>query len=107
MSLESELTQGQQASLLLQSPLDQTILQHPLLQEVISNRIQQLTHAWMESPQRDSDGRERLYLLISAWKTLQGDLQSVVDTGRLAEFELERKRTLSERARDALDAWRE
>ena len=107
MSLESELTQGQQAKLLLQSPLDQTILQHPLLQEVISNRIQQLTQAWMESPQRDSEGRERLYLLISAWKTLQGDLQSVVDTGRLAEFELERKRTLSERARDALDAWRE
>lgn len=107
MSLESELTQGQQAGLLLQSPLDQTILQHPLLQEVISNRIQQLTNAWMESPQRDSEGRERLYLLISAWKTLQGDLQSVVDTGRLAEFELERKRTLSERARDALDAWRE
>lgn len=57
---------------------------------------------WEESPARDTEGREKLWLMLSLLKKLEATLKTTIETGTLAKLELEHKRTLSERVRDAM-----
>lgn len=59
----------------------------------------ELTEQWMKSPARDQEGREKLWLMLKMADKLESTLRQTIDTGKLAKVELERQRTLAERAR--------
>jgi len=44
---------------------------------------------WETSPARDTDGRERLWLMQSLLLKLQATLQSTMDSGKLAQVEID------------------
>lgn len=60
---------------------------------------------WKQSPARDLEGREKLWQLLSLLQKLQATLQSTLETGKLAKLELEHKRSLAERLKDAASAF--
>ena len=64
------------------------LLAHPLLQEAFELIEQEYTHEWQNSPARDQDGRERLWLMLRLLKRLKGQLEQVVSTGEMAKATL-------------------
>ena len=66
---------------------------------------QEILTQWKQSPARDGEGREKLWQLLSLLNKLQATLQATLDTGKLASLELQHKRSLAERGRDAMSAF--
>ena len=62
--------------------------------------------AWKSSPIRDAEGQTYLRLMMKCLTDLQGHIKDVAETGKMAEVQLNYERTLSERARDAVTAFR-
>ena len=62
----------------------------------------ELTTQWLNSPARDAEGREKLYLMVKLLSKVKINLESLVTSGKMAEIE---RRTLTQRARDSLSAW--
>lgn len=60
----------------------------------------EITEQWLHSPSRDVEGREKLYLMIGLTQKLKGILVSTLETGKLAEVELNHQRTLADRAKE-------
>tara|TARA_R100000995_G_scaffold48357_1_gene23152 strand:+ start:6460 stop:6720 length:261 start_codon:yes stop_codon:yes gene_type:complete len=69
----------------------QAILKDPLVVEALETLEQQYIDAWKTSPNRDEEGRERIYLLMKSLEVFKGHLISVVETGKLADRELSKK----------------
>lgn len=61
----------------------------------------EVTQQWKSSPARDSEGREKLWMMLQLANKLELTLKSSLETGMLAEVELNHKRTLAERLKDA------
>lgn len=69
---------------------------------------QEFIEAWKTSPARDEAGREKLWQLLSLLHKLKSHIKTTMETGKLAALELEHKRNLSERLKDARSAlWQE
>ena len=56
---------------------------------------------WKQSPARDQEGREKLWLMLSLLSKLKTTLESSISTGKLAKIELKHQRNLAERVKDA------
>lgn len=54
---------------------------------------------WTNSPARDADGREKLWLMLQMHRKMQAALRTTLETGTLAKEELRHKQTLADRAR--------
>ena len=80
----------------------QELIEHPLFQEALETYRQRLTKEWADSPARDTEGRERLWLMQKTLDVVQRHLLELMETGKLASIQLEQKRTLLERARSWL-----
>ncbi|MFD0738241.1 hypothetical protein ACFQZQ_02920 [Lysobacter koreensis] len=76
---EHEILRGHDAELLLS---------HPLLTDAFQIIEQELTEQWQNSPARDQEGREKLWVSLKLLKRLQGQLTSVVETGQFAKATL-------------------
>jgi hypothetical protein len=50
---------------------------------------QEWTRSWKESPARDVEGREKLYLMLHCLEKVRGMLVSRLETGKLARLELD------------------
>jgi hypothetical protein len=61
---------------------------------------QELTNAWRTSPARDEAGREKIYLTLQLLTKLKAALNGSLETGKLAELDLQHKRTLADRAKE-------
>jgi len=61
---------------------------------------QELTNAWRTSPARDEAGREKIYLTLQLLTKLKATITHSLETGKLAELDLQHKRTLADRARE-------
>ena len=59
----------------------------------------EILEKWQNSPSRDKDGRETLYLMLGLANKLQGLLTTAMESGKLAEADLNYKQTLAERAK--------
>lgn len=59
---------------------------------------------WMQSPARDQEGREKLWQYLSMLRKVKANLQTTLETGKLAQLELQHKRTMSEKARGWLSS---
>ena len=95
MDLETEARRGQEAA---------QLLEHPLLREAFDTQRERIQREWQESPARDTEGRERLWLMLKLLGAVEGHLKTVMETGKLATLEIERKKTLMERAKEAMTA---
>ena len=75
MALEKEIQRGQQAK---------RILEDPIYIEALQKVSAELRQEWLNSPIRDTEGRERIYMMKKMLNVLHVQLQSVMETGKLA-----------------------
>lgn len=77
----------------------QEVLENEVFIQVWADAELELTKAWRESPVRDVDGREKIFLTLQMLQKLKGAIQTTLETGKLAQKELEHHQTLADRAR--------
>ena len=75
METEKEIQRGQQAK---------RILEDPIYVEALQKVSQELDQEWINSPIRDTEGREKIYMMRKMLGVLHVQLQSVMETGKLA-----------------------
>ncbi|WP_213941195.1 hypothetical protein [Pseudomonas sp. dw_612] len=63
---------------------------------------QELTEAWRTSPARDAEGREKIYLSLQLLNKLKAKITQSLETGQLADLELQHRKTLADRAKEIL-----
>lgn len=78
MSLHEESAKGTRA----QETLDS-------LSEAFRSLEQEYFKAWKECPQRDTEGRERLYMACQIVQRVETQLRHVSDTGKMARKQIE------------------
>jgi hypothetical protein len=66
----------------------EALLAHPLLVEAFELIEQELTQEWRNSPARDEEAREKLWLTLKCLHKVRGQLQHVVETGQFARMTL-------------------
>jgi hypothetical protein len=88
MKLEQRLYNGDQARL---------VLENEVFQQVFADYKAEITEQWTKSPARDMEGREKLWLMLSMLNKLEAMLKTTLDTGKLAQLDLEHQRTLAQR----------
>jgi hypothetical protein len=95
-------------------PLENRIYDGARAREVLENEAyiaafatveQTLIERWKESPARDDKGREKLWDYLYALRQVDSALRSVMATVKLADRDLEHKRTLQQRAADTVRGW--
>lgn len=76
--LDDEIRRGQQA---------REVLDHPLYQEAFNTLRAELVQQWERSPARDTEGREKLWLMLKSLERVGAHLESHMVTGQLAAQE--------------------
>ena len=79
METEKEIQRGQQAK---------RILEDPIFVEALQKVSQELDQEWINSPIRDTEGREKIYMMKKMLGVLHVQLQSVMETGKLASKQI-------------------
>lgn len=65
------------------------IVQDEIFVEAVSNMRQRFMDEWQNSPIRDSEARERIYLMVRILDLLVQELISVMETGQSANTTLQ------------------
>tara|TARA_R100000789_G_scaffold81829_2_gene77131 strand:+ start:874 stop:1107 length:234 start_codon:yes stop_codon:yes gene_type:complete len=60
-----------------------TILEHPLYKEAHEKLRIDLVNELLNSPVRDTDAREKLYLMIKMLDSVHAQIKSIMETGKL------------------------
>jgi hypothetical protein len=68
----------------------QSLLENELLIEAYAKLEAELVSAWIATPPRDTDGRERCWAAVQANRKHREYLQSIVNNGKLAAAELKK-----------------
>lgn len=76
---EREIQRGERAAQLLQDEL---------IVEALETIEREYTEQWKNSPVRDVEGREKLFLMVKTAKKFRMELESVMETGQLAKLSL-------------------
>ena len=63
--------------------LAKNILENPVFQDAIKQIKQELYGEFLNSPARDSEGREKIYLMGKMFDLLLVNIKSVMETGKL------------------------
>ena len=79
MDLEKEQQRGHRAK---------QILEDEIFVEAIQKVSVELDQEWINSPVRDTEGRERIYMMKKMLNVLLVQLQSVMETGKLASKQI-------------------
>ena len=79
MDKEKEIQRGQQAK---------RILEDPIFVEALQKVSQELDQEWINSPIRDTEGRERIYMMKKMLNVLLVQIKSVLETGKLASKQI-------------------
>jgi hypothetical protein len=79
MNLEKEQQRGQQAK---------RILEDEIFVEAVQKVSAELDLEWINSPIRDTEGREKIYMMRKMLNVLLVQLQSVMETGKLASKQI-------------------
>lgn len=82
LDLEDESTRGDHAARLLSDPL---------LNEAFDKLQARFSEAWINSPSRDVEGREVLWLSTKLLAQIKTHLITLVESGQMAEVELSRR----------------
>ena len=79
MDFEKEQQRGHRAK---------QILEDEIFVEAIQKVSAELDQEWINSPVRDTEGRERIYMMKKMLNVLLVQLQSVMETGKLASKQI-------------------
>lgn len=90
MSAEQEIQQGKRAELLLSD-----------LQPYFDMVESAILLKWKESPVGDKDGQHELRLMMKLLKDLQANIVTAVETGKMAQIQLERE-SLMDKAKNVI-----
>jgi hypothetical protein len=82
MELEKEQQRGHRAK---------AILEDEIFVEAIQKVSGELDAEWMNSPVRDTEGREKIYMMKKMLNVLLVQLRSVMETGKLASKQINKK----------------
>lgn len=77
--LEAEIQRGEKAA---------QLLVEPLLVEAFAALQQECMDKWQNSPARDAEGREKLFLMLQASLRVEKHLKSLVESGQIASATL-------------------
>jgi hypothetical protein len=75
MDLEKEKQRGHRAK---------AILEDEIFVEAIQKVSHELRQEWLSSPIRDTEGREKIYMMEKMLNVLLVQIKSVMETGKLA-----------------------
>jgi hypothetical protein len=73
------------------------VLENEAFQQVFKDIEQEFVEQWKESPARDNEGREKIWIYLSILRKVETHLKTALDTGKLAELELQHKQSLLDR----------
>ena len=90
MKIEERINNGDRA---------REVLENEAFAQAFADLKEEITQQWQHSPSRDTEGREKLWLMLSLSNKLELILKSSLETGTLAKLELEHQRTLAQRAK--------
>ena len=79
MDKEKEIQRGHRAK---------QILEDPIFVEALQKVSQELDQEWINSPIRDTEGREKIYMMEKMLNVLLVQLRSVLETGKLASKQI-------------------
>ena len=92
------------------TPIEQRIYSGDRAKEVLENEAfitayeaikQDIFDKWTSSPARDAEGRERLWSYLMLLQKLRAQLQTTLETGKLAQLDLKHRQGMLDR----LKAW--
>jgi hypothetical protein len=90
MDQEREVIRGNQA---------RDLLENPLMVEALTTIRDTIRAQWESSPARDLEGREKLWVMLKLLGNLEGHLKEVLETGKLAQIQVNQKQSLLDRAK--------
>ena len=73
------------------------VLENDAFIAAFADTEQEIIGQWTNSPARDSEGRERLHSYLMLLRKVKAHLSYSLDTGKLAEIDLQHKKSLAER----------
>jgi len=73
------------------------VLQNEVFQNVFAAIEKEVTEQWVNSPARDAEGREKMYMYLQMLKRVKIHLTTAMETGKLTCLELEHKKSLAQR----------
>lgn len=80
--LEAEIQRGQKAA---------QLLAEPLIADAFAAFAREVQERWTQSPARDVEGREKLYLMLKASERVETHLRSLIESGKIAEATLKQR----------------
>ncbi len=94
-SLEQRLYDGNRAK---------EVLENEVFQQVWADIEQEVIESWTNSPVRDQEGREKLWQYLTLLKKVQARITTTMETGKLAQMELQHKQSLYDKAKAGLSS---
>lgn len=82
--------------------LAKDILDNVIYQESYQIIRQEILDQWQNSPARDVEGREKLWIMLTMMDKIQATMQRVMETGKLAQLELGYQRSQQEKKAEYL-----
>lgn len=77
------------------------ILENPVFQQVLDDIEAEISESWKNSPARDPEGREKLWQLLKLAGKLRTNLNTRLESGKLARLDLEhQEKTLLQRGKE-------
>jgi hypothetical protein len=92
MELDQEISRGQRAA---------EVLDNDLYREAFDTLKARLMQQWAESPARDKEGRESLWLMTRLLENVESHLSEIMQTGKMARVQLEQQ-SLFERIKNTV-----
>lgn len=72
------------------------LLEHPIIKDFLETERVKWMQAWITSPARDAEGREHIWRHYKAAEAFEARLRALVDTGKMAQMQLEKANAQSE-----------
>ena len=82
------------------------ILDNDMVKEAFQAVEDGIMNAWKKAPVRDIEGQTQLRLLYKAYQDFRGYLQTAMESGKMADVQLEHERSLKARAKAAMQGFR-
>ena len=87
-TLETRIYEGNRAK---------EVLENSAFISAFDDTEREVIEQWKNSPARDEEGREKLWVYLSLLKKVKAHLSTSLDTGKLAELDMRHKMSLKER----------
>ena len=78
------------------------VLENEVFQAVFGDIEQEVITQWTNSPARDQEGREKLWQYLTLLRKVKAHLTTSLETGKLAQLDLQHKQNLFDRMKAGL-----